>query len=115
MAKGWKEELVALYPYQFQRGGFDFAVGDGWADLLAELFWRVDVALDPDWKDGSFRWTDLKEKYGTLRAYFIGPDEVERLVDWAEEASARTCDACGGEGRMRRTGGWLAVRCDRHV
>ena len=114
MAADWQREIVDRYPYAFQ-GSFTFEVGDGWADLLRELFRRIDLTLDDEWKDGeSFRVTQCKEKYGSLRFYSSGPDEVERLVDWVEEVSLRTCDACGRPGRMRREG-WLAVRCDEHA
>ena len=114
MPKEWMKAIVDRYPYQFATPTFQFAVGDGWAELMAEMCRRVDVVLDEEWKDGaSFRWTDIKEKFGSLRASSIGPDEVERVVDWAEEVSLRTCDICGRYGRMRRTG-WLSVRCDMH-
>lgn len=110
----WQREIVEQYSYAFSPR-FTFEVGDGWATLLRELMRRIDLVLDADWKDGaSFRVTQCKEKYGSLRFYSSGPDEVERIVDWAEEVSLRTCDVCGGPGRMRREG-WLAVRCDKHA
>ncbi|RYI35371.1 MAG: hypothetical protein EON48_01060 [Acetobacteraceae bacterium] len=114
MTKEWQQALVAKFPYQFPKGGFYFAIGDGWADLLAEMCRRVDVVLEEEWKDGeSFRWTDIKEKFGSLRASNTGPEDVERIVEWAEEVSLRTCDICGQDGRIRR-GGWVSVRCDNH-
>ena len=56
----------------------------------------------------------IKEKYGGLRFYY-GPmdDEVDAMVEAAEEQSYRTCEVCGGPG-MLRDGGWLQTLCDEH-
>ena len=32
----------------------------------------------------------------------------------ADEEAQRTCEVCGAPGR-KRTGGWIAVRCDEHA
>lgn len=112
--RDWEEKIARDYPWLFPKGAFGMAVGNGWADLLSELCRRIDLVVDEDWKDGSCCLTDVKEKYGLLRVSYLGPDEINRVVDWAEEASARTCDECGRNGRMRRKGGWLLVRCDAH-
>lgn len=41
------------------------------------------------------------------------PDEIEKLIEVAEEASATTCEVCGEAGELRR-GGWLVTRCESH-
>lgn len=50
-------------------------------------------------KDGilySWRITELKEKYGTLRLYCnFGSDELYKLIDRYEKLSAETCYKCG--------------------
>lgn len=112
--RDWERRIAERYPYAFPQGGMGFAVGDGWAGVLEEAFRRIDTVLGDDWKDGAFRVTDIKEKFGGLRVATTGPDEVDRVLDWAEEVCLRTCEICGGAGRMRR-GGWLAVRCDDHI
>lgn len=57
--------------------------------------------------------TQVKEKYGGLRFYFVGGDSyVEGAVRMAEQISLRTCEECGGVGRPS-SGGWISVRCDK--
>lgn len=114
MPRDWEEAIVHRYPYQFSPG-FSFEVGDGWSALMEEMCRRVDLVLPDEWKDGqSYRWGQVKEKFGVLSASNTGPDEVDRITDWAEAMSATTCETCGRPGRMRR-GGWLSVRCDEHA
>ena len=61
------------------------------------------------------RFTQIKEKFGTLRIYYdnISP-EVDNLVSFAEMLSEVTCEVCGSPGRLNR-GGWLRVLCDQHT
>lgn len=57
----------------------------------------------------------IKEKYGGLRFYYAPlDDEVDAMVDAAEEQSQRTCEVCGEHG-MLRDGGWLQTLCDEHA
>jgi hypothetical protein len=55
---------------------------------------------------GSFKATQIKEKYATLRFYWKGalsPEadaQVEEIIDLAEARSACTCEVCGEEGRL---------------
>lgn len=57
--------------------------------------------------------TQVKEKFGTLRFYYIGGDgQEEALIEQAEHASAVTCEDCGNLGTLR-SGGWHRTLCDR--
>lgn len=80
--------------------------GRGWYPILARLEERLNQ-LDPD-----YRVHQIKEKFGTLRFYWEGdiPDG-DAIVDEAEAESARTCELCGGPGRLRSKGGWLKTLC----
>jgi|AntAceMinimDraft_11_1070367.scaffolds.fasta_scaffold49548_2 hypothetical protein len=56
----------------------------------------------------------IKEKFGGLRFYVDGgTTEHGNYIQFAEAMSGRTCDVCGGVGKLR-TGGWLRVLCDSH-
>jgi hypothetical protein len=58
--------------------------------------------------------TQVKEKYGGLRFYYNGGDEViDNYVRFAEMMSERTCDVCGAPGEMRG-GSWVVTRCEEH-
>lgn len=57
----------------------------------------------------------IKEKFGTLRFYYHGGDEViDGMVRMAESMSGVTCETCGNPGQMRN-GGWVRTLCDKHA
>lgn len=92
--------------------------GPGWRDLIDRCCVRIRTAIEAD--GGTFRFTQIKEKYGTIRAYWTGrlsPEasaRVDEAIDLAEARSVCTCDVCGQPGVLR-TGGWLTTRCDLHA
>ncbi|PZQ14294.1 MAG: hypothetical protein DI565_12810 [Ancylobacter novellus] len=108
----WHKRIVADFPEQFPRGEFGFETLGGWRHMLREMCRRVSL-LTPEQREGH-GWTQIKEKFGTLRAYHTGGPAVDEVVDWAEEVSEVTCDVCGAPGRLRNTKGWYATRCDEH-
>jgi hypothetical protein len=69
---------------------------------------------------GSFRATQIKEKYGTLRFYWDGDlspraaARVEEAIDLAEARSAVTCEICGQPGVLHG-GRWVTTRCAQHA
>ncbi|MCA1542015.1 hypothetical protein I6F18_18815 [Bradyrhizobium sp. NBAIM32] len=121
---GWRAKLVESYPDLFHPAGDPLAaegwpaVDDGWRELLERACARIRKAVSAD--GGSFRATQIKEKYGSLRFYWSGrlsPEAralVEEAIDLAEARSATTCEICGEQGRLHG-GGWLAARCAVHA
>jgi hypothetical protein len=56
----------------------------------------------------------VKEKYGTLRFYYHGGNDIiDGMVRMAESMSAVTCEVCGAPG-TQRGGGWIRTLCDKH-
>jgi hypothetical protein len=54
----------------------------------------------------------VKEKFGTLRFYYSGGDDViDGMVRMAEAMSGTTCESCGNPGE-RRGGGWVHTYCE---
>lgn len=100
--------------------GFD--VGDGWYQLLKEACMKIEPILaackakDPvAWKQGFFRASQIKEKFGTLRFYVSGaPDEVHKIIHKAEIRSTKTCEVCGKPGKLRGPN-WYYTACIRHT
>jgi hypothetical protein len=96
---------------------FGFEVGEGWADLLRELFTEFRAI-------GGIELAQVKEKYGTLRVYYHWrqghtvtgemDDAAETALERAERRSAITCEVCGEPGVLRGAG-WLMTRCDAHA
>lgn len=57
----------------------------------------------------------VKEKFGTLRFYYRGGDDViDGMVRMAEAMTAITCEVCGSPG-SQRGGGWIKTLCDQHA
>jgi hypothetical protein len=100
---------------------FGFECGDGWFELLKDLITeireicRIEGFSRCTWlteEPSDIKVDQVKEKYGTLRFYTNwSMDEIDRVITIAEEKSAKTCEGCGGEGKMIRTGGWDHVSC----
>lgn len=99
--------------------------GDGWYTViymacrlisrhmaqLKEAGKTVDNLDEPQ----DFYWSQIKEKFGTLRLYYFGPcdDYMRGVIDAAEKMSGHMCEVCGAPART--TGkGWLSTLCDTH-
>jgi hypothetical protein len=55
----------------------------------------------------------VKEKFGSLRFYFVGGDSyIDGAVNMAEYMSRKTCNDCGNVGTRSMTG-WVSVRCEK--
>ncbi|GAB9109895.1 hypothetical protein [Bradyrhizobium diazoefficiens] len=120
----WRVELIEAHRNLFQSSA-DFPraaeglpeCGAGWRDLIDRCCVRIREALETD--GGTFRFTQIKEKYASIRMYWAGrlsPEasaRVEKAIDLAEARSAVTCEVCGEEGRLRG-GAWLTTRCEAH-
>lgn len=60
------------------------------------------------------QFTQIKEKYGSLRVYTNYHDEtIESYIDFAELMSSTTCEICGAPGTINNKG-WLKTRCEKH-
>lgn len=111
--------------------GFD--CGDGWFDILNQLCANIQGHID--WKNSSRERllknnphnmkipddvpqviaAQVKEKFGTLRFYTNGGDDVTRgMIYMAESMSSVICEQCGNKGKLRE-GGWLRTLCDEHA
>ena len=65
-------------------------------------------------KEGSlykFRIIQLKEKWGLLRVYHNGSDEIETIMEKYEEISKKYCIRCG-KPATKVTKGWISYYCD---
>jgi hypothetical protein len=112
--------LTELYPSLF-RGkdmlitenlmSFGCECSDGWFNIIKSACAVISAHEKRDGRT-DFLFTQIKEKYGTLRIYSEGADEfVIGVIAMAEDMSAVTCELCGSPGKLR-DGGWLTTRCD---
>ena len=57
-----------------------------------------------------------KEKFGTLRIYFDGGNDVVKgMVSYAEHLSSLTCQDTGKRGQLCKRGSWYATLCDEEA
>jgi hypothetical protein len=92
-----------------------FSCGDGWYNILNALMGNIQGHID--WKNKKeevvpqVTLDQIKEKFGTLRFYYSGGDDViDGMVRMAESMTEVTCEECGNVGE-RRGGGWVHTYC----
>jgi len=97
-----------------------FECGSGWFDIIDILCHEIQQHVD--WKSKNLSDEEIdnlqvvadqvKEKFGTLRFYYSGGDDViEGMVSMAEALSHKICEDCGIPGKIRKDG-WYRVLCD---
>lgn len=94
-----------------------FSCGDGWFDLIDQLCGNIQSYIDNNKHLNVPQVTvdQVKEKFGTLRFYVTGGNELIRGMIWfAESMSGRICETCGAPGK-RRGNGWIVTLCDTHA
>lgn len=100
-----QDQLFKKYPEQFQVVKY-IECGDGWYDLLSRLCSIVQDQMDRNKKLGKenlFFWSQIKEKFGGLRAYCYSADEYMRgAIDMAASVSYNICEVSGEKGRLRK-------------
>jgi hypothetical protein len=115
MKEQLEQELKTMYPQLLGRLPY-FECGDGWYNILNSMCFCIQQNISQKSKDNpellEFRFVQIKEKFGGLRAYAIGYDDYSNaIIRMAETMSDVTCESCGSPGKTRKTG-WWAVRCD---
>ena len=126
MREELENKLYEKYPKLFaQRNlpdtislmSYGIGVGDGWYNIMNVLCWTIQNHVDyqqrkdPEYKQVEF--FQIKEKFGGLRVYTNGHDEVvDFLISFATGMAARTCEDCGNPGKNRSYNGWYIAHCD---
>lgn len=105
-----REAAPSVFPEDF---GFECNVG--WVPILYSTGKRLEALNQRHFYTKDYSpvvATQVKEKFGTLRFYFVGGnDEVDDIIEEAELASSVTCEDCGQLGVLR-PGGWVRTLCD---
>lgn len=108
------EQLFRAAPTFFRRNELPcgFECGDGWFGLLLELAALAEGVNDGKPKSEQCYAVQVKTKFGGLRCYVRGADEVvAAAIDVAEEHAAKTCEECGAPGHRGNIEGWNWLLC----
>jgi len=88
-------------------------VGDGWFWLLDKLCSLIQGHIDVDKNREQLEAIQVKEKFGGLRFYCSGSDEmIEGMIRFAEHLSFEICERCGSTQAIRQTEGWIKTLCE---
>ena len=120
------EDIINKYPkifepYNGNPNGINWhGVPEGWLPIIDKLCGSIQNYIDHHvsyTKDGQYtpaqvRCSQMKEKFGGLRFYTDGHDEViEGMIKMAEHLCDNTCQDCGSEEDLGMTTGWISVLC----
>lgn len=78
----------------------------GWHELARKMIQECKIVF-PD-----FKIYELKEKFGALRCYHNGPQEVDDITDRYENLTSKTCCKCGAPATKYSTS-WILPWCDK--
>ncbi len=95
-----------------------FEHGNGWYNIIDQLCGNIQSHIDWKEKQGhnvpQVVAEQVKEKFGTLRFYYRGGDDIiDGMVRMAESISSVTCEVCGNAGKSN-TSGWIKTLCEEH-
>jgi hypothetical protein len=135
LGDGWfgrqqRKSLIEEYPYLQPRKAmtgevhpdydYDFIVGEydlpkGWLDLFLQMCEDIKVPLEKAGLLNDFRFLQVKEKFGQLRAYNTGgTEEVYDIISKYEFLSEQVCCMCG-KPATAMTRGWICPFCEEHT
>jgi hypothetical protein len=163
-----EQKLIEKYPTLFKGRNlspkeslmcFGCEFGDGWYKIFDELccyltclseqdeLLRVGDEFKTEENHGyeyvnrpTISFTQVKEKYGTMRVYWSGNgitendekifdrlteegqkkafkryyDQIENAIEYVEFLSGRTCEICGEPGKLYNNG-WVMCRCKKCI
>ena len=118
------KEMESTYSKMFSSPYGGFAIGAGWWPIIKSLC--AQIQHHTDWKQEQKEKYNrgegcpqvvvdqIKEKFGGLRFYYHGGDDVvDGMVRMAETWAGHVCEECGKPGE-RHSGGWIRTLCDEH-
>jgi hypothetical protein len=107
----YAKELEKDFPNAMSNVYCGVALPKGWYDLVREVMPLLELS--------GCKIAQIKEKFGGLRLYFDGPEEMDRdtynniyeKVRAIESRSFKVCEQCSNPG-IRRGEGWVVTLCD---
>ena len=95
--------------------------GDGWFNIIDTMCSAIQSHIDhtnrvnPEDPVYQVMVTQVKEKFGGLRFYYVGGDDYCRgIVAMAEAMSYHVCEVCSDQASTFDDGGWIMTLCEKH-
>lgn len=86
---------------------------DGWFNIIYCMCKSINDHIKNKKELVDYEFTQIKEKFGTLRVYDAGSDDfIEGVIAMAENLSAFTCEVTGNPGKVCRSGNWYKTVSD---
>ena len=90
------------------------SVDQGWQKIVKLLCENIQGRMDD--RNVKVSMTQIKEKFGKLRVYYISDDPyVSGLVDMAQDVANNTCEFCGTDGELVLVGKEIRTLCAEHA
>lgn len=120
------KRMEEQYPKMFFAPYGGFEIGKGWYHIIELLCEHIQTHID--WNNArgerypelsykpieQVKVEQIKEKFGGLRFYYSGGNDIiAGMITMAEAWAEHTCETCGDIGK-RRSGGWIRTLCDKH-
>ena len=107
-----KDNLNEMFPDL----SFYACCGPGWNKILIPILDYISKHNKNN-PDSLIYIDDIKEKFASLRIYLSGDvsEELDDMIEAAENISALTCETCGEPGNTHNIRGWLSTYCPTHL
>lgn len=125
----FEKRITEKYPDMFKNPYGGIGVGEGWWPIVESLCsniqhhinsrkkqneWCVKNGKEVDPEVPQVEVAQIKEKFGGLRFYYDGGDQVIRgMVTMAEAWASASCEVCGAPGESGGKG-WIKTLCPTH-
>ena len=107
------DTIAADYDFEYIRG--EHELPPGWLQFFLQACEDIREPLMTAGQLESFRFSQIKEKYGSMRLYTFGaPAEVHEILDRYEFLSEQICCECGRPA-VGLTKGWIYPYCSEHM
>lgn len=106
----WTDKICDDYDYSYVRGLSELP--EGWNRLFLLYCKNIKPYLVENGYLDKFRFSQIKEKYGTMRLYNFGIPKFAAFLEYVyERLSGYVCCICGKEATVESQG-WICPWCD---
>lgn len=102
-------DVIPWEPYEL----FGIECDKGWHPLLKPIFDYIEEYNKDKDDEHKMQICQIKEKWAELCVYLnFYTDDVDKLIQKAEEEAANTCELCGNKNNVGVSyGGWYVTKC----